>query len=242
MLGSNWCESENRSPIPHSLRYRSHVATYAVLACLSLLPVGCNHRQDIHSDQHTLPRESAYQYADLEMLFPEQVGDFHRIAIFQDNQPEVGAEYSLTLPSKLMSAHVYLYPAVAVPTAGTPPGTLPQGSALLIQKDFEKQKRAIMESHPGIHLTFESQLTTTVWSEPRNGKMSRFMHQEPSTFKSWRTALFVYPAFSNRWALRYVFTYLAEPPTHSAIAACQRPEIAIFHTGVPLNTSTAVVP
>ena len=211
MLGSNWFESEKRLLIPHFLRYRSHVATYAVLACLPLLPIGCNHHQDIHTDQHTPPRESSYQYADLEMIFPEQVGDFRRITIFQDNQPEVGAEYSLSLPSKLISAHVYLYPAVAVPTAGSPAGTLPQGSAPLIQKDFEKQKRVIMEPHPGIHLTFESQLTTTVWNDPRNGTMACFVYQDPATFKSWRTTLFVYPTFSNRWALRYVFTYLADP-------------------------------
>ncbi len=241
-MGPSWFESETRPPDPHPPRHLPHVAACAVLGCLPLLTVGCTNHQNIHSDRHTLPLESSYQYADLAMIFPEQVGDFRRVAIFQDNRPEVGAEYSLSLPSKLMSAHVYLYAAAAIPTAGAPLETLPPGSTPLIQKDFEKHKRALMESHPGIQLIFESQLTTTVWNDPRNGKMACFAYQEPSTLKSWRTTLFVYPAFSDQWALRYVFTYSAEPTTYSTLTACQRPEIATFQKRIPLNTSAAFAP
>lgn len=234
-------ESRTCFPIPRPGSPLVH-AILATFTLLQLLAVGCANRQTTQTDAHTFFVGSPYKYVDAKMIFPERSGDFRRIAIFQDNFPEVGAEYTLPLPSGVMKARAYLYPAMAVPPPGSPLGTLPQGSTPLIQKDFEKHKKALMDSHPGIQTVFESQVSTMFWNSPRNGHMTFLEYHAPSTQQSWRTSLCVYPAFSGRWALRYVFTYPEEHKAANPIAAFQRTEISSFQRGVPLNIPRRITP
>ena len=180
----NRLESTARFPIIHPRRRLLHNAVFTRLAFLPLLAVGCANHQNIYLDAHTLSGKSSYQHADSWAIFPEGVGDSRRVAAFQDKFPEIGAEDALQLPSGGLTARAYLYPAVAVSSAGSPPGTVPQGSASLIQKDLEKQKKAVMNSHPGIHPVFESQVATTVLDSPRNGHMIFFEHYDPATQQS----------------------------------------------------------
>jgi len=162
-------------------------------------------------------------------IFPESMGGFQRVAIFREDtiSPERGAEYRMPHPTGFVSAHVYLYPAVAVRPPGHPHGTLPPGAVPLIQKDFDKHKSALRESHPGIQALMETQVATTAWDPPRNGKLAVFEYQDPSMDKTYRAELWVYPTFSARWALRYIFTY---PKEYRAA-----PAIAAFKKNIPLS-------
>jgi hypothetical protein len=170
------------------------------------------------------------------MAFPVTVGGFRRVTILHEavDQLEAGAEYTLAIPQGTLLGRVYIYPAVVVPAVGSPPGTLPQGSASLVQKDFETHKLALIQSHPGIQSVFESQVATTLWDYPRNGKLTSFEYQDPTTGQALRKDLWVYPSFSGRWAIKYLFTY---PKEHNAA-----PEIAAFQRGVPLNVPSEFGP
>ena len=161
------------------------------------------------------------------MAFPVTVGGFRRVTILHEtlDQLETGAEYTLAIPHGTLVGRVYIYPAVAIPIVGTPPGTL---SASLAQKDFETHKLAVIQSHPGIQSVFESQVATALWDYPRNGKLTSFEYQDRATGQALRKDLWVYPSFSGSWAIRYLFTY---PKKHNAA-----PEIAAFQRGVPLMT------
>ena len=88
-------------------------------------------------------------------------------------------------------------------------------------------KRTVMESHTGIQSVFESQVATTLWDYPRNGKLASFEYQDLAMDTSYRKDLWVYPVFSGRWAVRYIFTYPKEQKVNAAIA--------VFQKGVPTN-------
>ena len=218
-----------RSPITSIRALLFHFAVLATFVFISPLILGCTSREVARTDPQPLNTESTYRHVESGMALPVTVGGFRRVTILHEAVDQLdAAEYTLAIPHGTLLAHVYIYPAVAVPAVGSPPGTLPQGSASLVQKDFETHKLAVIQSHPGIQSVFESQVATALWDYPRNGKLTSFEYQDPTTGQALRKDLWIYPSFSGRWAIRYLFTY---PKEHNAA-----PEIADFQRGVPLMT------
>ena len=204
------------------------MAPALLLLSLSILLVGCPH-PSLRTQPQAIVVEGVYTHVGSGMTFPITAGEFRRVTIqkFDDEGLEIGAEYALAHPQGSTFAKVYVYPAVAVPDVGAPPGTVSGDGALLAKNEFEKRKLAVLDAHPGTRLTRETNVAATAWGYPRLGRIATFEYEDTSTGQMLRSDLWVYPFFSGRWALRYLIT---SPQSVDATVS-----LATFMAGVPHN-------
>lgn len=134
------------------------------------------------------------------MIFPITAGDFRRVAIqsIDGVGREVVAEYVLIHPQGTVSVKVSIYPAVAEPVAGGPPGTVSADGAVLANRDFEKRKLAVLNTQSGGRLLRESSVAGTTWGQIRLGKIATYEHEDMSAGQRLRSELWVYPFLSGR--------------------------------------------
>src|SRR6185295_13772182 len=89
---------------------------------LSLLFVGCHTDTRPFVQPVVILSEDSYTHAGSGMRFPIVAGELRRSVILQLDREglEIGAEYALPSPPGMLSASVYVYPAIAVPPVGAP--------------------------------------------------------------------------------------------------------------------------
>ncbi|HXI87413.1 MAG TPA: hypothetical protein VNH64_08140 [Parvularculaceae bacterium] len=155
------------------------------------------------------------------MVFPEQVDDFHRVAIrrYDKDGLDISAGYNLMDPRTPVIATVYVYPAPPLVSIGSPAYVVASAREHLCSDEFARRKAEIVNAHPGARLLNEGDFTFPRDGESVAGKKATY--EFDGLFDGIRlrvsSELYVFCYIANKWAIEYRFTSPSEAPSHGKI-------------------------
>lgn len=162
------------------------------------------------------------------MVFPVEVGPFTRAGVtrYAENGSNESVGYNFTAgPGAEIAATFYVYPPPPLTSIGSPPEVIAEAQAYLCASDFGQARVEIERAHPRARLLSSGEAVL-----PNAGK-THHGYQAHYNFTSARFAtrqavpvrseLYVFCA-SERWLVKYRFTYPADYDASPRIAAFMR--------------------
>ena len=147
------------------------------------------------------------------MAFPKSVAGYDRADphVYAADGTDVSVGYVRTGLVAGVSATVYVYPAPAVASFGSPPDVVAAARARLSRGEFDRRKAELVDAHPDARLLDEGPVTLAQAGRPHDGWRATYTygmdyHGSPVTLRSYLyTFCYVDPA--GRWAMEYRLDY-----------------------------------
>lgn len=145
------------------------------------------------------------------MRFPIRVGEFQRVTLlrYDFQERDVSAGYNLITPLCAIAATLYVYPAPSSVSTGSPPGTIPNTQARLLQNEFQTRKREISDSHPGARLIQEKEIRLLQGVKLYSGMVATFEFEDVfgGQTEVLSSDLYLFCYGQGEWIIKYRFTY-----------------------------------
>lgn len=208
----------------------------SVLALAALALAGC---QDPAATSVARPAaldaQNHYVHVGSGMRFPAAVNDYQRgeIMRFDAAGLDVGVNYLRRREADAsVVATVYIYPAPALVTIGSPADVVATARDRLCRNEFGRRKRELVAFHPQARLLEECDARAPESLPPVPGRMAVYEFEEPFAGRSQllRSELWVFCYVTPKWAIQYRFTSPKSAEAESAIRD--------FMTTLPWSVST----
>jgi hypothetical protein len=163
------------------------------------------------STPEVIQRKEVYTHPASGMKFPVRVGGFQRVTLFRYDLQErdVSAGYNLITPVCTIAATIYVYPTPSSVSTGSPPGTIANTRARLLEAEFKTRKQEILNSHPGARLIQEENIRLPQGAKTYSGMMATFEFE--GIFGGQNSALlsnlYLFCDVEGEWIIKYRFTY-----------------------------------
>lgn len=171
--------------------------------------------------QRAIEQSGAYVHRATEAVFAERVGDFRRSDLYQYDEAgdDVSATYNLMRPEGRLVLTVYVFPAPAPPSAGSP-GERAAAKASLCGAMFEGAREVIAGQHAGARATEVGGATPAAGVAPALSRRSvyAFRMRFNGAEQEVRSEVDLYCYVRGDWMVKYRVTSAMAVPAAAPIA------------------------
>jgi hypothetical protein len=185
--------------------------TTVVLCGLVLASLGCQRYGDAPGKALAKPRvlqvEGVFVHEPSGMEFPASLGDFRRVQVKQYDADggDVGVEYNLVAPGRMVAATVFVYPSPPCSSAGSRESSVRKMMDTLADREFEQCKAEILRAYPDGRVLSEGPFELDKGGTPRKGRRAAFEYTMAWGPAASELDLFCY--VGDRWSIKYRFTH-----------------------------------
>lgn len=153
----------------------------------------------------------SYIHKPSSMVFPQTINDFKQadINFYDKERSDMSVGYNLFIPSRIVAATFYVFPAPQIVSIGSPPNVVDTAKEITANNQFENTKQSILQDHPRAKLLDENDTSLLQVGVNQLGKMATFEQEDIFANKRQlvQSQLYLFCYADSNWSIKYRFSY-----------------------------------